>query len=202
MFSSDVVYDVSISWTDMLSKWIKILVCENEPKLKKPQWTTSSQDITSQLYAAFNPNKPEKLQVVFDCTIRYKGTSLNDQPLSGPDLTNNLLGVVLRILQEPVPLSSGIEAIFHQVMVDPNDVDTLWFLWWPDDDLSKAPVEYTFLVARLHQVFERRFNELISTVLKNFCMDDCFKSVQPMDSPVNWEKIFVSYCQEVDFNWS
>ena len=170
--------------------------------LKKPQWTTSSQDITSQLYAAFNPNKPGKLKVVFDCTNRYKGTSLNDQSLSGPDLTNSPLGVVLRILQEPVPLSSGIEAIFHQVMVDPNDVDTLWFLWWPDDDLSKAPVEYIFLVARLHQVFERRFNELISTVLKNFCMDDCFKSVQPMDSPVNWEKIFVSYCQEVDFNWS
>ena len=70
MFSSDVVYDVSISWTNMLSKWIKILVCENEPKLKKPQLTTSSQDITSQLYAAFNSNKPEKLQVVFDCTTR------------------------------------------------------------------------------------------------------------------------------------
>ena len=173
MFSSDVVYDVSISWTDMLSKWIKILVCENEPKLKKPQWTTSSQDITSQLYAAFNPNKPGKLQVVFDCTNRYKGTSLNDQSLSGPDLTNSPLGVVLRILQEPVPLSSGIEAIFHQVMVDPNDGDTLRFLWWPDDDLSKEPVEYTFLVARLHQVgkilvFERRLNEVINTVLKNF----------------------------------
>ena len=173
MFSSDVVYDVSISWTDILSKWIKILVRENEPKLKKPQWTTSSQDITSQLYAAFNPNKPGKLQVVFDCTARYKGTSLNDQPLSGPDLTNSLLGVLLRILQEPVPLSSGTEAIFHQVTVDPNDVDTLRFLWWPDDDLSKEPVEYTFLVARLHQggkilVFERRLNEVINTLLKNF----------------------------------
>ena len=141
--------------------------------LKKPQWTTSSQDITSQLYAAFNPNKPGKLQVVFDCTNRYKGTSINDQSLSGPDLTNSPLGVVLRILQEPVPLSSGIEAIFHQVMVDPNDGDTLRFLWWPDDDLSKEHVEYTFLVARLHQVgkilvFERRLNEVINTVLKNF----------------------------------
>ena len=111
--------------------------------------------------------------MVFDCTNRYKGTSINDQSLSGPDLTNSPLGVVLRILQEPVPLSSGIEAIFHQVMVDPNDGDTLRFLWWPDDDLSKEHVEYTFLVARLHQVgkilvFERRLNEVINTVLKNF----------------------------------
>ena len=42
--------------------------------------------------------------------------------------------------------------MFHQVMVSPNDVDTLRFLWWPDDDLSKEPVEYTFFVARVHQV--------------------------------------------------
>ena len=106
-----------------------------------------------QLYAAFNLNdKPGKLQVVFDCTARYKGTSLNDQPPIGPDLTNSLLGVLLRFRQEPVSLSSDIEAMFHKVIVDPNDVDNLRFLWWPDDDLSKEPVEYTFLVARLHQV--------------------------------------------------
>lgn len=143
--------------------------------------------------------------MVFDCTTRYKGTSLNDQPLSGPHLTNNLLGVVSRILQEPVPLSSGMEAIFHQVMVDPNDVDTLWFLWWPDDDLSKEPVEYTFLVARLHQVgkilvFERRLNELISTVLKNFYVDDCFKSVQPMNSPICLKAIDFGWVQNVELH--
>ena len=107
--------------------------------------------------------------MVFDSTNRYKGTSLNDQSLSGPDLTNSPLGVVLRILQEPVPLSSGIQAIFHQVMVDPNDGDTLRFLWWPDDDLSKEPVEYTFCVARLHQVgkilvFERQLKTMEETL--------------------------------------
>ena len=90
--------------------------------------------------------------MVFDCTARYKGTSLNDQPPIGPDLTNSLLGVLLRFRQEPVSFSSDIEAMFHKVIVDPNDVDNLRFLWWPDDDLSKEPVEYTFLVARLHQV--------------------------------------------------
>ena len=70
----------------------------------------------------------------------------------GPDLTNSLLGVLLRFRQEPVSLSSDIEAVFYPIMFDPNDVDTLRFLWWPDDDLSKEPVEYTFLVAHLHQV--------------------------------------------------
>ena len=82
--------------------------------------------------------------MVFDCTARYKGTSLNDQPLSGPDLTNSLLGVLLRFRQELVSLSSDIKAMFHPVLVDPNNVDPLRFLWWPGDDLSKKPVKYTF----------------------------------------------------------
>ena len=37
---------------------------------------------------------------------------------------------------------SDIEAMFHQVKVDPKDADALRFLWWPDDDLSQQPIEY------------------------------------------------------------
>ena len=97
-------------------------------------------------HAVFNPNKPGKLRVVFDCAARYSGTSLKDQVLSGPDLINSLFGVLVRFRQEPVALSSDIEAMFHQVMVDPKDVDALRFLWWPDDDLSKRPVEFRMKV--------------------------------------------------------
>lgn len=37
-----------------------------------------------------------KLRVVFDCAVTYKGTSLNCQLLQGPDLTNSVVGVILR----------------------------------------------------------------------------------------------------------
>ena len=45
-------------------------------------------------HGIYHPKK-NKIRVVFDCSARFKGTSLNDHLLSGPDLTNNLMGVLL-----------------------------------------------------------------------------------------------------------
>ena len=54
-------------------------------------------------------NKPGKTRVVFDCAAKHKGTSLNDQLLTGPDLTNSIVGVPMRFREEQVALSADIE---------------------------------------------------------------------------------------------
>ena len=46
-------------------------------------------------HLVLNPKKPGKVRVVFDCAARYLGESLNDKCLSGPDLINHLLHVLL-----------------------------------------------------------------------------------------------------------
>ena len=50
-------------------------------------------------HPVFHPNKPEKTRVVFDCAARFREVSLNDQLLSGPDLTSSVVGVLTRFRQ-------------------------------------------------------------------------------------------------------
>ena len=52
----------------------------------------------------YNPQKPWKIRVVFDCSAKYQGKSLNDLLPSGPDLTNTLFGVLMRFIRERVAL--------------------------------------------------------------------------------------------------
>lgn len=47
-------------------------------------------------HGIYHTKKPEKLRVVFDCSAKHKGTSLNEHLLAGPDMINNLTGVLLR----------------------------------------------------------------------------------------------------------
>ena len=97
-------------------------------------------------HGIYHPKKPDKLRVVFDCSARYKGTSLNEHLLTGPDLTNALVGVLCRFRQEPIAVMCDIEGMFHQFHVNPEDRDYLRFLWWKDGKLDTQPKEYRMKV--------------------------------------------------------
>jgi hypothetical protein len=59
--------------------------------------------------------KPDRVRVVFDSAARFKGTSINEHLLQGPDFVNNLSGVLMRFRKEPIALIADITAMFHQV---------------------------------------------------------------------------------------
>jgi hypothetical protein len=44
-------------------------------------------------FAVKNPNKPGKIRVVFDAAAQFRGTSLNEEPFTGPDLLTSLIGI-------------------------------------------------------------------------------------------------------------
>ena len=52
----------------------------------------------------------KKIRVVFDCSARFNGVSLNKSLMSGPDLTNQIVGVITRFREESVVIMGDIEA--------------------------------------------------------------------------------------------
>lgn len=91
-------------------------------------------------HGVYHPKKPGKIRVVFDCSARYAGISLNQILLQGPDLTNNLVGVLCRFRQEPVAFSCDIQSMFRQFYVNEEDRDLFRFFWWEGNDFEARPV--------------------------------------------------------------
>ena len=64
-------------------------------------------------HGVYHPKKPEKIRVVFDCPAEYQEKSLNQQLFQGPDLTNNLIGVLVWFRQYEVAYMTDVESMFH-----------------------------------------------------------------------------------------
>ena len=62
--------------------------------------------------------------------------------LPGPDLMNNLLGVLMRFRKENVAVMCNVEQMFHSFHVNPAHRDFLHFLWLEGNDPSKPITEY------------------------------------------------------------
>ena len=96
-------------------------------------------------HGVFHPKK-KKIRVVFDCSARFESISLNDLLLSGPDLTNDLLGVLLRSRKEQTAITCDIQKMFYQFEVHREDRDYLRFMWWPNGDTSLKPRTFRMTV--------------------------------------------------------
>ena len=90
--------------------------------------------------------QPNKLRVVFDCSAKCRGESLNEHLLTGPDLTNKLVGVLCRFRLERFAFMCDIKEMFHQFKVNLDDRDYLRFLWWTDGNFNQQPSEFRMKV--------------------------------------------------------
>ena len=143
-----------------------------------------------------NPNKPGKVRVVFDAAAKYGNTSLNDNLLQGPDLLNNLVGLLFRFREGKYAIMADIEQMFHQIEVKKSDRDALRFVW--RNHVTQKIEDYVMNVHLFGKVdspccanwalkksaSDQRGNyddKVIGAVEKDFYMDD-FLSSQPTKS--------------------
>ncbi|GBP62948.1 hypothetical protein EVAR_95903_1 [Eumeta japonica] len=82
-------------------------------------------------FAVVNPAKP-KPRIVHDAATRARGTSLNENLLTGPDLLQSLPAVLMKFRQHRVAVAADIKEMFLQIEIAEEDRDALRFLWRSD----------------------------------------------------------------------
>ncbi|KAL6456635.1 hypothetical protein MHYP_G00351790 [Metynnis hypsauchen] len=90
------------------------------------------------LFGVYHPKKPEKIRIVFDSSAAYDGVSLNDVLITGPDLNNSLVGLLMRFRKEAVAITADVEHMFHCFVVKEDHRDFLRFLWYQNNDMAKT----------------------------------------------------------------
>ena len=148
------------------------------------------------------------MRIVFDAAGDNDRMSLNKVLLTGPDLLNNLVGVLLRLRNHKFAIAADIEAMYHQVRASKSDTNTLRFFW--QDDLTQDVPEIYQIVVHIfggkdspccanytlnkteRDNFEEYDASTIESVLKSFYKDDFLTSshirgasnnIMPRDDP-------------------
>ena len=149
------------------------------------------------LLVVTRPDKPNKFRCCHDAASRVNGVCLNDILLSGPDLVNRLVGVLLRYRQKMVGISADIRGFFHQIYVDDRDRAVFRFHWWEDAEMTKlielemyvhifgaksSPAVATFVLRYHGKQMEGEFSaETVSAILRSFYVDDLLASYESVE---------------------
>ena len=166
-----------------------------EPVSEKGPSTTNGEVWYIPHHGVYHPRKPDKIRVVFDASAVFQGVSLNKRLLQGPDLTNNLIGVLCRFRQQPVAVMCDVEQMFYQFGVTDEYRDYLRFLWWKDGNTKAEIKEYrmtvhlfgatsspgcaNFGLKKLAEEAEKTHGEDVASFIRqNFYVDDGLTSLQ------------------------
>ena len=149
-----------------------------------------------------NPNKPGKIRVVLDAAATHEDTSLNDKLLKGPDLLNNLIGLLIRFRKGKYAVIADMEQMFHQIFVLERPRRATFF--WRDTPSDKIDgnemnvhlfgkidspccANWSLKKTALDQKDTYPEN-IISKILDNFYMDDYVDSFSNKDSAISTVK--------------
>ena len=90
-------------------------------------------------HGEYHPSKPRKIRVVFNCSAQFAGRSLNQEMLTGPDLTNPIVGVLTRFRQGEVAFMADKESMYYQLRVPEYQQSFTKFLWWGNHNIEEEP---------------------------------------------------------------
>ena len=150
------------------------------------------------LFGVYHPKKRDSIRGVFDSSAVHNGVSLNSMLLSGPDLTNNLLGIFLRFRKDQYAVLADIEQMFYQFRVRKDHRNYLRFFWYKDNNMDNPLIEYQMTVHvfgnspspavatyGLRKTVEKSAREVKDFVTRNFYVDDGVVSLPEKDAAID-----------------
>ncbi|XP_061166266.1 uncharacterized protein LOC133175165 [Saccostrea echinata] len=154
------------------------------------------------VFGIYHPKKPGQIRCVFDSSATFKGVSLNSVLLSGPDLTNSLIGVLMRFRSEQTGIMADIQKMFYSFTVRESHRNFLRFLWYEDNDFDKDIIEYrmrvhvfgnkpspaiaNYALQRTAEIASETYGEDVKKfVQRNFYVDDALTSVPSAEEAIN-----------------
>ena len=188
---------------DMIRKGFAEEVHDSDEVINQPAWYLPH-------FGVFHKTKG-KIRVVFDCSARYQGISLNDALLKGPDYINSLVGILCRFRKHPVAFNCDIEKMFYAFRVHPEDRDYLRFLWWKGGDTRQplstfrmtahlfgavsSPACATYGLRHITKEFTEYGEDVLEFISRDFYVDDGLKSVCGEDTAISLVKRTVDLCK-------
>jgi len=82
------------------------------------------------------PHKPDQVRWVFDSSAKHNLLSLKDVLLTGPDITNSILGVLLSFRMEGVAVVADVQPMFYCFRVN-EDYRDCWVFWYRYNNPAK-----------------------------------------------------------------
>ena len=66
-------------------------------------------------HAVYHLSKPDKIHVVYDCSAEFEEKSINNELLQGPDLTNQIVSILIKFCEEKVAVIADVKSMYYQV---------------------------------------------------------------------------------------
>lgn len=161
-------------------------------------------------FGVFHPKKPGKIRVVFDGSAKFKGQSINDHLLQGPDLMNTLLGILLRFRAKNIAIMCDIEKMFHQFRVVEADRDYFRFMWGDTDmketkqyrmtvhlfGATSSPGCATYGLRYLAEKYQDTYPKASQFIQRSFYVDDGLTSVDNEEEAEELIKSATDLCKK------
>lgn len=153
------------------------------------------------IFCVTNPNKPEKVRIVWDAAATVKGVSLNSMLLKGPDQLASLPHILYGFRLRAVAVCGDIREMFHQVRVRKEDQQSQRFLWRNRDGCldtyimqvmtfgaTCSPSSAQYVMTQNAQRFSNTHPRAVKAITDHHYVDDLLDSVDTVEEAIKLAK--------------